>query len=73
MMPRLGEDSATRAGRIATRRLDVDDRDRINTVRSILTSAPRDRIGGGASPQAAAFERAGDMRTPAKRFVLRSR
>jgi hypothetical protein len=70
MMPRLEEDSATGAGRIAPRRLDADDRVRVSTVRSILTSAPRDRIGGGTPPQAAAFERAGDTRTPAKRLVV---
>ena len=56
MMPRLDEDSATGAGRVATRRLDADDRDRISTVRSILTSAPRDKIGGGMTRQAAALE-----------------
>jgi hypothetical protein len=70
MMPRLAEDSATGTGRVATRRLDADDRDRISTVRSILTSAACDRIGGGTPRQAAAFERAGDTRPPAKRFVL---
>ena len=70
MMPRLEEDSATGAGRIATRRLDADDRVRGSTVRSILTSAACAKIGGGRTPQAAAFERAGDTRTPAKRFVL---
>ena len=36
MMPWLGEDSATGAGRIATRRLDADDRVRGSTVRPIL-------------------------------------
>src|SRR4051794_22936508 len=36
MMPRLDEDSATGAGRIATRRLDADDRVRVSSVRSIL-------------------------------------
>jgi hypothetical protein len=40
MMPRLDEDSATGAGRIATRRLDADDRVRISTVRSILRAPP---------------------------------
>ena len=55
-MPWLDEDSATGAGRIATRRLDADDRVRVSTVRSILTSAARDRIGGGATQQAAALE-----------------
>ena len=47
MMPRLDEDSATGAGRIATRRLDADDRVRVSTVRSILSRAARDGIGGG--------------------------
>ena len=40
MMPWLDEDSATGAGRIATRRLDADDRVRISTVRSILRAPP---------------------------------
>ena len=57
-MPRLEEDSAAGAGRVATRRLDADDRDRIGTVRSILTSAPRDRIGGGTPPRIASVEAA---------------
>ena len=56
MIPWLDEDSATGAGRIATRRLDADDRVRVSTVRSILTSAACDKIGGGTTPQAAAFE-----------------
>ncbi len=56
MMPRLDEDSATGAGRIATRRLDADDRVQVSTVRSILTIAARDKIGGGATRQAAALE-----------------
>jgi hypothetical protein len=56
MMPQLAEDSATGAGRIATRRLDADDRVRVSTVRSILPSAARDKIGGGTTQQAAAFE-----------------
>ena len=56
MMPRLEEDSAAGAGRIATRRLDADDRVRVSTVRSILTSAARDKIGCGTPQQAAAFE-----------------
>ena len=37
MMPQLAEDSATGAGRIATRRLDADDQVRVSTVRFILT------------------------------------
>jgi hypothetical protein len=40
MMPRLAEDSATGTGRVATRRLDADDRVRISTVRSILRATP---------------------------------
>jgi len=40
MMPQLAEDSATGAGRIATRRLDADDRVRVSTVRSILRAPP---------------------------------
>ena len=70
MMPRLVEDSATGTGRVATRRLDADDRVRVSTVRSILRRSARDRIGGGTTRQAAAFERAGDTRTPAKRLVV---
>jgi hypothetical protein len=69
MMPWLDEESATGAGRIATRRLDADDRVRVSTVRSILTSAPRDRIASSTTQQAAAFERAGDTRIPARRLV----
>jgi hypothetical protein len=56
MMPRLAEDSATGTGRVATRRLDADDRVRISSVRSILTRAARDRIGGGETRKAAALE-----------------
>jgi hypothetical protein len=65
MMPWLDEDSATGAGRIATPRLDADDRVRMSTVRSILRAPPRDRKEGSTPQKAAAFERAGDTRTPA--------
>ncbi len=43
MMPRLAEDSATGTGRVATRRLDADDRVRGSTVRSILRAPPATR------------------------------
>jgi len=42
-MPWFDEDSATGAGRIATRRLDADDRVRVSTVRSILRAPPATR------------------------------
>ena len=56
MMPRLAEDSATGTGRVATRRLDADDRVRVSTVTIDPTRSARDRIGGGTTRQAAAFE-----------------
>ena len=39
MMPRLDEDSAAGTGRVATRRLDADDRDRISTVAKYVLRA----------------------------------
>ena len=43
MMPRLVEDSATGTGRVATRRLDADDRVRVSSVRFILRAPPATR------------------------------
>ena len=72
MMPRLEEDSAAKAGRVATRRLDADDRDRISTV-SIDPGnqcPPRQDRGRHAATGSGFRVKPAAREPPAKRLVL---